>query len=222
MVESSELVFITSSGKRLHYEPISPVALEYAEQGITKKYRERGEPLDPPTYTVETAGGGSQTFDHDAESIKDDLEAEAAWASYLDAQQRLSTEIGTVRNRIILSAVQVELPEDKTWMYKQKSWGIEIPLLPKDTDYDDPEEFEYAVVEYGQELRLHYLQTELLKTVNDAYGIVDMIMRASLEGAISKEAIDAASASFRSTLPDAQRELVAPDQLESEGSALAA
>ncbi len=197
----AKLTFTTVGGQVLEYEPVSPLALEMSERGTRKKYIDAGEPIEKPTYTVETAGGGDQTFEHDEKSILDYPGAAEAWKAYLDANQRLNAEIAEIRTQLILSAVMVELPVDDKWLRRQRRRNIEVPAPPvDDSDMD-------ALDEYQEKLRVHYLMTEVLKTVEDSYGIVDKILASSLKGALTEEQIEAASASFRNTQGAARREL---------------
>jgi uncharacterized membrane-anchored protein YhcB (DUF1043 family) len=201
MSENKKLTFTTVGGLVLEYEPVSPLAVEYSERGTRKKYKEAGEPVAPPTYETELAGGGTQTFEHDEKSVVGIPEAEALWTKHVEALQRLNAEITDNRNQMLLASVHVELPEDVAWMRRQKRRNIELPEKPDDeTDLD-------LMDEYQEKLRIHYLTTELLKTVEDLYGMVDRIMTASLRGAVSEEQIEAASASFRNTQRNAKREL---------------
>lgn len=201
MSDNSKLTYTTVGGLVLEYEPISPTAIELSERGTRKKYKDAGEPIDPPTYEAELAGGGTQVFPHDENSVKGNPEAEALWIKHTEALQRMNAEIATIKSHIILGAVKLELPADESWIRRQKRQNIEVPAKPTDeTDMDAQEE-------YQEELRIHYLLTEVLKTVEDNYGIVEKIYITSLRGALNEEQIAAASASFRSTLPQVKLEL---------------
>lgn len=175
----NKMIFTTDAGLEVHYEPASALQIEMSEQGIRKAYKERGASIEPPTYEVETVGGGTQVFQHDKDTIKTD-EQKAAWEKYLVDSAEMEIEIINTRNAILMDAILVDLPADGAWEARQKKRYIQIP--------DDPDE-----------KRSHYIQTEVLKTVNDAYGITEKIMIATLSGAVPEAAIEAASATFRNS-----------------------
>jgi hypothetical protein len=198
-----KMIYRTVAGVELEYEPVSPLAIELSEQGTRKKYLDAGEPITPPTYKVTPVGGGEMLFEHDQESIKGDPEAEKAWNAYIDANRRLQAEIAQERTTLLLSAVKIELPNDDTWLRRQKRRNIVVPERPLNTDDLD------AMDEYMEQLRSHYIMTEILKTVEDSYGLFEKIIQISLAGALTEEQISAASATFRSTKETAKRELQA-------------
>jgi hypothetical protein len=179
--------YTTATGRVITFEPISVVALEKAELGLQNKYRRDGKPIDPPTYDVEIVGGGKQTFIHDVESVKGNPEWEAQWQAHLTALQELNTETNKIRNEMVFDAIQIDPAEMEGWQEKQVRWNIEIPSDPL-------------------ELKIHYIQTVVLKSVKDVYGIVNMVMALSMEGVISQEEIEAASKSFRDSMVAAKRE----------------
>jgi hypothetical protein len=201
MTENKKLTFTTVGGLVLEYEPISPTAIEMSERGTRKKYKDAGEPIEPPTYESDLAGGGKQVFEYDETSVKGHPEIEAIWAKHIDALKRLNTEIAEIKAQLILSAVKVELPADGSWIRRQKRLNIEVPEKPADNADVEATEI------YQEKLRIHYLMTEILKTVEDNYGIVERIYLVSLQGAMTEEQIEAARASFRRTLPEVKLEL---------------
>lgn len=178
--------FKTVEGIEVEYGPISLAELEMAEKAIEREYRERGEPIDPPTYEVEVAGGGKVKHFHDENSDKDDA-AQAEWLLHKDALNRMQGDQTAVRSQMIFEGIKVQLPEDDAWMRRQKKYRIPIP--------EDPEE------------RLtHYIMTVIFKAPSDVMDISMEIMRLSAKGLVPREAIDAAEATFRRKL---EREAVA-------------
>lgn len=176
---SKSMIFVTDAGLEIQYEPASALQIEMSEQGIRKQFKDDGASIDAPTYEVETAGGGKQTFFHDEKTLETDEQKEA-WKNYQEDSARMSAEIVRVRNEILFDSILVGLPSDSTWETRQRKRYITVP--------DDPDE-----------KRRHYIQTEILRTVNDVYGITEKIMVATLSGAVPEEAIQAASATFRSS-----------------------
>jgi len=118
-VKPERLVFYTISGEEIEYTPISPILLEESEKGLEAEYKARGEPLTPPTYTVELAGGGTQEFAHDETTLTTD-EQKADWAAYKAATTKLAAEQAQLRIDVVLSALKIKLPEDAVWEKRLK------------------------------------------------------------------------------------------------------
>jgi hypothetical protein len=182
-IKPDRLVFYTSAGLEVEFEPVSPIVLEESEAGLLSEYKERGEPIDIPTYTVETAGGGSQVFEHDEKSLQTD-EDKAKWKAYVDANQRLLAEQSQLRLEIVLSSLKIQLPEDNTWERKFKKWHVKVP--------EDPDE-----------KLMFYIQREILKTPEDLFTAMTQVISTSMKGTVSEEAIEAASKSFRDSIQKA-------------------
>ena len=83
--------FVTRAGKRVRVQAVNWFKVRQIEGVVEREFRERGEPIDPPTYTVEVAGGGTETHAHDAKSSSTP-EEKAAWQAHLEARQRLLSE----------------------------------------------------------------------------------------------------------------------------------
>ena len=202
---SKKLIYRTLTGREIEYEPVSPIVLELSEQGAKKEFIERGEPLDPPTYTVELAGGGTQTFPHDLTTLTTD-EDKATWAKYLDAKERLETEQARLRKLIILECLKdIILPEDNTWEVKQKARKVDVPQEP-------------------DEKLVHYIQTEILKSSADFRCLTDAILRAGYLGAVGEDVIEASSSLFQDRIQaatravyDATPKLEKPDSVDEPG-----
>jgi len=185
-VKPERLVFYTTAGLEVEFDPISPITLEESEKGLEAEYRARGEPLEPPTYETILAGGGTQTFTHDATTLESE-EDKAAWQAYKDATGKLAAEQAQLRLEMVLSALKVKLPEDTAWERKLKRWHITVP--------EDPDA-----------KWMFYVQREILKTPSDIFEAMTQIIGASMRGSVSEEAIEAASATFRSSVQEAARE----------------
>ena len=193
-------VYVTVAGVEVPIGPVNLFDLNLAAAGLEKEYRERGEPLDPPTYAAELAGGGTQTFEHDedtlevtpgmvlSEALGDPEKAKEiaahrtavnreAWADYMSANARLIAEQSALRMEIMLDGVKAELPEDGAWEVRRRRRHLEVP--------DDL-----------AEKRLYWIQRELLVTPADAEEALAAIIRLSSQG-MPEEAIKAAEAMFR-------------------------
>jgi len=174
--------YITSSGAKITIRPISLLAHSMIETGVEFDYRNRGEPIDPPTYEVEVAGGAKTVMQHDATTLdvadNPDQSAanHAAWESYIKARTKMVEEIRKLQTLFLLDAIEFDF--EPGWETRQRRFKISIP--------DDPEE-----------KRVHYITTVLLPTHEEQMKIVEQIMRLSAAGVLSEEALEAASKSFR-------------------------
>lgn len=177
-MSENKLKYVTMDGVEIPFRPMSPIIFERAANNLRQAYIDRGDVLDPPTYTVETAGGGSQTFAHDEESVKGKPEMEMAWAAYLDVNKRLKDELSELRGSIVLDCVLLEMPEHGAWEDKQRKWGIVIS--------DEPDE-----------KRRQWLETEVMRSMQDIFNFADVVLRASYAGVVDEATIDAASRTFR-------------------------
>ena len=202
-------VYTALSGFEVPIKPISPTKIMKAEQGLEKAFRDRGEPIDIPIYKVETAGGGSEEFELDIDSIQlpDDPEETAKrqkdWDLYQDAISRLKKEQFDITRIITLDAIDLPLPEDTSWIQEQKDLYIEIP-------------------ENRHDLWMHWLETEILHP-SDVVNLVAEILILSSTGIISEEEVKAAVGLFRSTVSSqpeesGEREDSPGEDAEEEGS----
>jgi hypothetical protein len=179
--------YTTINGVDIEIRAVSIMEMNLAEAGLRAEYLARGEPLDPPTYRVDLAGGGYQEFPHDETTLRTD-EEKAAWEKHQEALARYTAETNRLRGEIMLEdGIAFELPKDTRWIEKQKRRHIQIP--------DEPDK-----------LRQHYLETELLKTPEDAQNIVIAILKLSARGAADPAAVEAAMDGFRRGLPTNRKE----------------
>ena len=180
---SEQTVYVTLSGVEIPIKPISPTKIMKAEIGVEKAFRSRDEPIDPPTYAVETAGGGVETFELDETAIEipgDEAETkkrQIAWTAHQEALVRLKKEQFDITRKIVLNSIDLPLPEDETWIEDQEALYIEVP--------DDP-----------RARWMHWLETEILHP-RDIVEIIADILTLSSKGIIPEEDIDAAAKLFR-------------------------
>jgi len=171
---------VTTEGIEVIVKPVSAQLFEQIGLNIEKKYRERGEPITPPTYEVSTIAGTVETHVHDESSLQTEEDKEK-WAAYQDALARMSKEKSDLSTRfLLLNGVQFELPDNDTWIKRQESFGFVVP--------DDP-----------TDRLLHYMMTELFKTVADVTNVTIKIVSLTYDG-IDPELLRAAEESFRGSL----------------------
>ena len=180
---SKQMIYVTLGGVEIPIKPISPTKIMKAETGVEKDFRSRDEPIDTPTYDVETAGGGVETFELDETAIKlpgDEAETEkrqGAWDAHQDALARLKKEQFDITRKIVLDSIDLPLPEDETWIEDQKAFYIDVP--------DDP-----------RARWIHWLETEILHP-HDVIEIIASVLTLSSKGIIPEEDIEAAANLFR-------------------------
>ena len=175
-------IYTTVNGREVEYRAISLDALRMSWRGLEKQYRERGEPVDPPTYVFKTASGAEISEPHDAQTDKTP-EEQTAWDAHVNALNRLQYEKNVMMMTYIFEdgLAAVQLPEDDGWLEKHKRRFVEIP--------EDPEL-----------LREFYLTAEVLITPEDVANIVASVMVLSQQGKVDEAALEIALESFRGVL----------------------
>jgi hypothetical protein len=171
-------IYTTVNGLEVEYQAISLDALTLSKRGIERKFRERGEILTPPTYTIKTAGGATLQEPHDAETDKAP-EEQAAWDEYVATQARLDAEQTAIVMRYILDdGLLVQLPQDDAWKRKHEARFIELPTDPV-------------------ELRDYYIMMEILPTKEDVQALTMSVLMLSENGRVDPDALDARLEMFR-------------------------
>lgn len=184
--EQERPFFLREDGTKVFIKSISMLELQKVEEGVMREFRERGEPIDPPTYEVETAGGGKLKLPMDASNLEvegDPAESQRRqdlWRAHRLANERMRTEIGEISTEIIMEGIVCDMPSDE-WIAKKRKRHIQIP--------DDPEE-----------LLALYKTIEIIRTPGDLVKAQQEIMILSGSGAISREDIEAAGATFLSKI----------------------
>lgn len=174
--------FVTVDGRTLAVRPIdTKFALPMIGQGIRAKHARSGAPLEPPTYTVTTASGATETHAHDETTLETDAD-KAAWAAYQAALKALNDEIvmGQMRFMLMEGLVYDDPPQE--WAERYAFYGMEMP--------DSPQERTWL-----------YIQTVLLPTASDLERALAAVMAVSATG--NEEAVKAAEALFRHSLEGA-------------------
>lgn len=170
---------VTSHGRTLVVRPVPRSELDRIAAQVQREFRERGEPLDPPTYTVETPIG-TETYPHDEASIAEASEEEKRqWAAYQDAQRRLSMTIWLRNLRLAIIRGLGMKPGDvpAEWEEEQRLLGLDVP--------EDP-----------LEKLLAYVRSELLPTEWDAQRLIAKALALSLKGMVSDEEVAALEETF--------------------------
>jgi len=180
-------VFVTSTGRSIALRPVSQILIQEIIAGIRATMIERGAILDPPTYTVETAGG-SEEFPHDETSIQDENttdEDRAAWAQYLADSAEYDRIMKDKCASAILRRGILEHPENDDWVAEQEYDGANVPTEP-------------------YERRMHWIYTELFATPLDLARCIAQITRISAEG-MPEDRIRAIEDTFQRALGGAER-----------------
>lgn len=201
----NKYMFTTNAGLEVSFTPPSATIIEESEQGLKADLIGQGFILEAPTYEVEVAGGTpekplTQTFEHTETSLVTD-EDKAKWAVYQTGLQKYKAELAKMRTSICLEALNIQLPEDQTWIQLQLQKHIKLPgitakKLNEDGDYE---------VEITNRAKLldHYKRTEILRTMDDIYNAISEVVTSAYAGTTSDEARQVASKLFRNKLQEA-------------------
>lgn len=194
-----------SLGREIKLRPVSQVRQQQLTQTVIKRFREAGEPIDPPKYKVIDVAGTEEWFDHTKETIETAGEEEkVAWTAHKAALKRLQQEITTRTTKLLLlEGLEIEEPTEE-WESRQRYWDIPVP--------DDP-----------FEKKIEYIVTEILPTPWDQTECILAVMKAGSAG-LDDEVMAAAEDSFRRTIhtESKRRSRAALEQLAAQEGALAA
>ena len=210
IIKQEKTIVIPSSGIEVTLVPVSQLLVQMAMNKVEKEYRARGEPIDPPKYKVridlpefdQQAEPEYIEYEHDETTLDDvsindyldrvngDTEKaqrlvdkqikynHMAWNRYLKALAKLEREQREITTEVMFrTGVKVELPEDDEWMRIQHGL-VDLPT--------DPEE-----------LRYHYIVTQIIKTPQDGALIITELTKLSMRGMEEAEQIEAASDTFQ-------------------------
>ena len=184
--------FTTVTGRLVKVSPISMVELNMAEDAIEQRYRDDGLLPDPPTYSVKIADSEEvETHSHTEATIgtEEDTLSVAEWNKYRTAWDLMENEQGEIRQEIMfVDGINEDPDEDTAWEKRQIRRGIKIP---KDADAR----------------KLHWIRTDLLKTVDDILMAAETILIASMGGAVPADVLSSVKANFRLSIQDAAEEL---------------
>jgi len=172
-------IFLTANGYEVPIEPISVVDLQLTEARIEKAFRDRGEPIDPPTYIIKTDLGDEEVFEITEKTLKaqhsDGSENEEEskrrlklFLEHKDAVKRLEEEAATITQEIIMEGIALELPEDDEWTKRLIRRYVEIP---KDK----------------HEKWLLWLESEVFRSYSDLLDCIAYIFEISMTGMVAEE-----------------------------------
>lgn len=191
-------IYTTIDGWQVEFGTVSQDYLERVKLAIEKRYRDAGEPLDPPMYEIEVMGGKTREQPHNETTLETE-EDKAIYAAHKDAVDRLENEQSAITAKILLvdgtisatspRGTKIDLTFDENdewapparWLKRQERMDLELS--------DDPED-----------LKLDYLTLEILKTPDDQSGIISEIITLSLSGGLSDEGVKLIKNSFRSEM----------------------
>jgi hypothetical protein len=185
--DKTDHVLINSSGIKVPVVPISMLEMEAVDQSIRKQYLERGEPIEPPTYEVEVAGGGKAKYPLTAnnlvveDNVEETVRRKMDWLTYQNAVDRMTTEINKVRTAMIMEGIDVKIPTDGKWLARCKRMGIPLP--------EDPDE-----------LLDFYKRSQIVRTPEDLVDIEMKVIESSTGKIIPPEKMAAAKAKFLGTI----------------------
>jgi hypothetical protein len=184
--------FTNVAGQTYKVRPVNDTLVTQSLAKIERAYRERGEPLDPPTYTVQIhlpdgSIGGEETLAFDEKALEvpgDELQTaknKSDWAAHKNALARLEAEQNTKRSYLwLMGGVICETEATaEGWAREQQSiYGIDIPADP-------------------MERRWHYLTTVACPTAEDLARAIGAVTGISLSGLVASEEVDAMVETFR-------------------------
>lgn len=199
--------YTTKTGFTLKLYPVSDTLITKSLLQVEKQFKESNDYCPPPTYEVSIDfNDGTEPVkevhehteatlvvmpdeiikefggDTDAAKKAADERTEknlADWQRYQDSLRLLEAKQNEQRTIASLTmGVDFNMPEDMSWMNKQKFLGIEIP-------------------EDETELKYHFLSTVVLTSPIDLLNVLQQITKLSYEGIVSEEDVEAAMSLFR-------------------------
>ena len=145
--------FATEAGDEFDLVAVREVTVQLAAARVEREFRERGEPIDPPTYQVTNSLGGEvitlplegPTPEQRDEAgnvlrpatpgsldVRDDPEAtalrHALWNRYQMARFRMyQAQVAARYEALIFLGFRVEVPTDDDWLEDQLMLGFDMP-----------------------------------------------------------------------------------------------
>lgn len=213
--DSGRLFYKTLSGVNVPYGPVSIQDVLESQLNIEKAFRDRGEPIDEPEYTIKTVTGEEISFPITKDNLtaqnkdgsvnpEESADRERQWGEHQEALARMSLETRTVMEDIMLDGVLIKMParDDpwmKKWIQKQERRYITVP--------EDNEKF-YKF----------WLERFVFKTPFDFATCFALILEVSAKGSVVEGELQAAMGLFRSgiqSLPNEQENQVGSAQEDS-------
>ena len=177
--------------KGIKITPVSLVDMMEIQASIEAEYRERGEPIDVPTYKVSVGDGDDfQEFEHyhvveiddnDNKIVNSTLESDEdheIWKTHQNAIERMTGEIALYTTKyLMVEGVRVDWKLFKDWEAKKKKYKIRIP-------------------ENEDDKKIYFLTSVAFPTPDDQKRIAQQILLISAQGS-DPERIEAIEALFR-------------------------
>lgn len=171
--------FQNSAGRVFQINPLPPLQDAIIIKNVRRKWLdEKGSMPTVPTYSVKTASGRVEVYDHDDTTEKNDEEL-AAWNEYKTGQAVLERMIYDQRIRAAIQCLSIDPLDDTRWISRMRFMGIALP--------DDPSELLnlYAETEVIADGNRDALM--LLMNAAGAAGIIDQEVVRSLEEQFFRE-----------------------------------
>lgn len=171
--------FTTTAGEAIEVFPVSLQQLEMVRAVATEEAnREFGGQPQPPTYEVPVMGGEKEIHSHDETTLETE-EDRLVFADYQAKLKQFNAIISRrVMNFVLLTGTKIQPPDDDGWIEMQQYFGLNVP-------------------EGRLDRRAHYIQTEVIKTLDDIQGLSTAIMEVS---GIDTKLVEASAATFSDTV----------------------
>jgi len=199
-----DVPYRTESGITIHLVPVREVTLMLAADKATKKFRDMGEPIDPPMFALESIGGDVVMVPHrpptpeivdehgvvvrkaDAGTLDVDDPRQTAynwavWERHQDALARLRiARLTETVQAYYYFGIKCEVPPDSEWLDEQEAFGLPIEEIKRDP----------------VKRKVHYIVSVLLTPREQV--IVQQLLRTMMLGqAVTKEKIAEVEDLFR-------------------------
>ena len=128
---------ITETGVELRLRAVRMVAMQVALAELERRWREKGEPIDAPTFEIKTVAGVVEEHELSEEMVSsaDDWDTKeeyrrnkARWLEHLDACERLEEAKAEQQVRVYIAlGVDVDMPTDDMWERELTYIGLTVP-----------------------------------------------------------------------------------------------
>ena len=172
--EKGQTVYLTANGTELVLNSISPLFIA--------KLQSVGTLPDIPTRKVKLDLDGLEPTYQEEPLSEEDLqtvEEERIWAKYVEERDAVLTRRNTgFMKAIFAKGVSVDLDHLDAWKEEQEYFGLEIPEHPTD-------------------LKVEYIQTEVITSTDDMIGVITGVLGRS---GVPQEELESVRAMFRDSI----------------------
>ena len=137
MVDETK-IFVTEDGLTLRLKRVNQVLINAVSERVRRKWADADEPVEIPTYTIDTGKSDPQTFPHrvtdkaNTLDVKDDPEQTkinwAMWEAHKDALERLAVAQEEAKTQTVFTfGLDCEVPDDGEWEQMLEVSGVEVP-----------------------------------------------------------------------------------------------